>query len=140
MKKILFVFAIMLIFSAVMPVFAQNNQGRNESEFYYVNISLEKIWHYNMRYIVMYRKSANQFARAYIPAEWFTQTDSKGEILNLRRGVAWPSMSVFFRNGEFSHVRLYVHPNASHQTWGTITQHINIDRYFEGIEELSLEF
>ena len=148
MKKLLMIVVFANIFFAGTSVFAQNKKEGSDSDYYYVNISLEKIWPYRKGYIVQYRRGGYQFARSYIPAEWFSSPTGKGEerkppkgeIIKLSKGPAWPSMSVYYKNGEFSHVRLYVHALASHQTWGIVPLYVNIDSNFENIEEIKLKF
>jgi len=147
MKKLVFaaVFVFFLVLAIGLPVFAQNEGRPNsmddkDSEYYYVNVTLEKIFPYSKGYVVQYRKNFGQYGRIYLPANWFTDADSKGEILTLPAGKAWPSLTIYYRNGAFSHVRLYVHRWASHQTWGSIPQGINIDDQFENIENVSFEW
>jgi hypothetical protein len=139
MKKLIFAALIVVIFAVGSPVFAQTRE-RQESEFYYVNVSLEKIWPYRRGYIVQYRKGLYQMGRAYLPSEWFTSTASKGEIITLPPGTNWPSMTVYYKNGDFSHVRLYVHRWNSHETWGAVPQNVNIDSSFDDLESIRLEF
>jgi hypothetical protein len=142
MKKLIIAVLCAVIFAAGVPVFAQNNQDnrRSESEYYYINISLEKIFPYRNGYVVQYRQGINRMARAYIPTEWFVDPAGKGEIITLPKGRTWPSMSVYYKNGEFSHVRLYVHHASSHQTWGIIPQNVNIDSRFDDVETLDIKF
>ena len=148
MKKLLIIVIFAGIFLAGTSVFAQNKREGSDSEYYYVNISLEKIWPYRKGYIVQYRKGVYQFARSYLPSEWFAapvgkgeeRKPPKGEIIRLPSGSVWPSMSVYYKDGEFSHVRLYVHSWASHQTWGVVPQHVNIDSSFENIEDINIKF
>jgi len=144
MKKLL-VFAVFTVILAVgSPVFAQQAQQddkkKNDSEYYYKNVPLERIYPYRNGYIVQYRRGLNRIEKAYIPLEWFTSSAGKGEIIALPKGQSWPSLTVYYKNGEFSHIRLYVHRLASHQTWGTIPQNVNLDDQFENIEELKLKF
>ena len=140
MKKLITAVVFAALIVAGSPVFAQRIPQGKESEFYPVNVSLEKIWPYRRGYIVQYRKGLYQFGRAYLPAEWFTNAASKGEIITLPPGNAWPSMTVYYKNGEFSHVRLYVHRSFSHQTWGSVPQSVNVDSNFDDIETIRLEF
>jgi len=139
MKKTIIIALISVILASGSPLFAQDKSKEGkDSEYYYVSVSLEKIFPYRKGYIVQYRKGLHQLVTAYLPSEWFTYVAGKGEILNLPRGNAWPSMSIYYKEGEFSHVRLYVHPQASHQTWGNVPQNVNIDDRFEGIEKIDL--
>jgi hypothetical protein len=76
----------------------------------------------------------------YLPMEWFTASAGKGEVVNLPQGPSWPSLSVYYKDGEFSYVKLYVHRSPSHQTWGVIPQTVNIDDRFEGVEEPDIKY
>ena len=79
-------------------------------------------------------------ARVVLPAEWFTEIGGKGEVVGLDSGKEWPSMSVFYKGGAFSHVRLQLRRSRAHETWGVVPLNVNIDDYFKGIEEVKLEF
>jgi hypothetical protein len=140
MKKLVFAAIFVVFFAVGLPVFAQNQKDERDSEFYYINITLEKIFPYRRGYIVQYRKGMLKYGRAYLPGEWFTDADSKGEIVVLPQGTAWPSMTVYFKNGVFSHVRLYVHRWQSHQTWGSVPQKYNLDENFDYIESVTIEY
>ena len=140
MKRLVVAVVFAILIAAGSPVFAQNIPTGSESEFYYLRVSLEKIWPYRRGYVVQYRRGLYHTGRAYLPAEWFTNAASQGEIIILPAGTAWPSLTVYYRNGEFSHVRLYVHRMYTHQTWGVVPQSVNIDSEFEGIESLNLQF
>ncbi|MDR2717960.1 MAG: hypothetical protein LBB89_07850 [Treponema sp.] len=139
MKKLAIaaVFAVFVVIGS--PVFAQDNKDK-QSEYYYKNISLEKIYPYKNGYVIQYRRGINGIDKAYLPMSWFTSSAGKGEIVTLPIGKVWPSLSVYYKNGEFSHIRLYVHRLTSHETWGVIPQNANLDSFFEGVEELKLKF
>jgi hypothetical protein len=139
MKKLV-IFAVFIAFIAGSLVFAQEDKHKHDSEYYYKNVTLEKIYPYDSGYVVQYRRGLNRLELAYLPLEWFTTTAGKGEIITLPRGQTWPSLTIYYKNGVFSHVRLYVHPQASHQTWGTIPQNANLDSRFENVEELWLKY
>jgi len=140
MKKLI-VAAVFAVFMVVgSSVFAQDRRVEQQSEYYYKNISLEKIYPYRNGYVVQYRRGINTIDKAYLPMAWFTNSASKGEIITLPQGKAWPSMSVYYKNGKFSHVRLYVHHLSDHQTWGVIPQNVDIDSAFENVEDLQIKF
>jgi hypothetical protein len=138
MKKIL-IFVILAAMCQGAFLFAQGT-FRSESEFYYFNVSIERILVYRLGYGVIYRTSSNQMARTFLPRDWFSTIGGRGTIAYLASGREWPSMTVFYRNGEFSHVLLRVRANRAHQTWGVIPLHTNLDEYFHGIEEVRLEY
>ena len=139
MKKFVIAVVLFVIIAGGMSVFAESSK-RNESEYYYVNITLEKVWPYRAGYIVQYRKGLGQLGRLYIPNEWFTKSAGKAEIIGLPKGPNWPSISVYYKEGEFSHLRLYVHRWHGHESWGVVPQNVNIDSQFDDIETLKVQF
>jgi hypothetical protein len=140
MKKLVFSVVFVVSLAVCLPVFAQNQKDERDSEYYYVNIPLEKIFPYHKGYVVQYRKGLFQYGRAYLPAEWFTAAAAKGEVIVLPPGKVWPSLTIYYKNGAFSHVRLYIHRLPSHESWGNIPQSINIDDKFDYIESIAIEY
>ena len=139
MKKI-FLLVVLAALCQVPNLFAQVIPKEMESEFYYFNFPIEKVYTYRLGFMVVYRKNSNYLARTYIPHEWFQAIGGKGEIVYLGTGAEWPTLIVYYKNGEFSHVRLRLRRNKMHETWDLIPLNVNIDEYFEGIEEVKLEF
>jgi len=138
-RKILFVVLITLLLG--VSLFAQQSGSKyKESEYYYYNVPIEKIYAYRLGYVVIYRISGNRLARTYLPGEWFTTIGGKGEIVGLGSGKEWPSMTVYYKSGEFSHVRLRLRRQRTHETWGVVPLSVNIDDYFKDIEEVQLQF
>jgi len=140
MKKIILLGLLVMVSQGVALFAQQTTPKYKESDYYYFNVPIEKIYAYKLGYIVIYRKSGNQMARTYLPEHWFTDIGGKGEIVGLGSGKEWPSMSVFYKSGQFSHVRLQVRRDRSHETWGVVPLNVNIDDYFKDIEDVKLEF
>ena len=149
MKKLIVVSLIVLVLLVGgSPVFAQEQEGTTETEagaeasgLRLFTIPLERVWAHSRGYVVEYRRSGNRMARAYLPIEWFAWGEAnRGEVISLPLASSLPSMSVFFRDGELDFVRLYVHRSPSHPSWGSVPQHMNIDRNFENVDTIELQF
>jgi hypothetical protein len=140
MKKFSLLVLLALVFCLEGSLFAQDKRQFKESEFYYVSVPIEKIYTYRSGYVIVYRKGVNQIARTYLPLEWFTDSAGKAEEISLGSGKTWPHLSIYYKSGQFSHVRLYTRREKAHETWGMVPLNLNIDQYFEGIEEIKLEF
>jgi hypothetical protein len=135
MKK----FMVVIIFLALtLPVFGQTNTGT--SDLYYFNVPVEKIYPSNQGYIIQYRKGVNSLGTIGIPNSWVSDAGGRAEIIKLPAGKNWPTMSVFYSNGEFSHVRLYVHKHRTHQTWGNVPMGTDVSRYFQDVDSFRIEF
>ena len=140
MKKIM----LLVVLAALIlggSLFAQQNSRKfRESEYYYFNVPIEKIYTHRLGYVVVYRRGGNQLSRTFLPQEWFVEVGGKGELIMLGSGAEWPSMTVYYKSGEFSHVRLRVRRARTHETWGVVPSNAQIDEYFKDIEDIRLQF
>lgn len=127
MKKLIIV---LLLLAVISPVFAQDKKSDKKDDVYYVNVQVEKIVPTNTGYVIMYRGNSNALSIIGIPNEWFTDAASCAEMVRLADGGDWPSMSIFYINGEFSHVRLYIHRVRGHHTWGNVPHGTDVSKYF----------
>jgi hypothetical protein len=142
------VFACFLVLSTPQAEAQQANDNSTEARFgkenvsdlYYINVPLEKIYPSRLGYLVLFRKGNNALGRAYIPYEWFKFTVRKAEMVQIGDGPTWPCMSVFYKEGAFHSVRLYVAKRGSHITWGNIPSNVNLDEHFQNVESIDLGF
>ena len=131
-------FITVLVFLAlIVPVFAQSDT-EELPDLYYINVPIERIFPSVDGYIIQYRSSSAIIATIGVPIEWFTDAAGRAEIVRLQSGWDWPTMSIFYSNGEFSHVRLYVHRSKAHQTWGNIPQGSDVNRFFGDRESFNI--
>ena len=138
MKKIILLVVLVVLIQGLS--LSASESKYKESDYYYFNIPIEKIYSHRLGYIIIYRKGVNQMARTYLPIEWFTDAAGKGEILTIGPGKEWPSMTVYYNQGEFSHVRLRLRRAGAHESWGLFPLNVNIDAAFKDIEEVKIEF
>lgn len=143
MKKVVLLVAVCIALASV-PVFAQEEEAASGSSgYYYVSSPIQKVYPHRKGYVVTYWKGAIGSATTYLPLDWFKEETGeipKGEVILLGPGTRWPYITVYYKDGEFSHVRLYLRKERSHETWGDISAGTNIDDRFEGIDEIKLEF
>jgi hypothetical protein len=123
------------------PIFAQNAQD-SEGGFYYVKVPIVKIYPYSKGYVVTYNVGTygTELDTAYIPASWFSIKEGKGAVVYLKADSVVPNITVYYRNGEFDHVKLYVRENRGDSSWGYMPLQTNIDDRFENVTEISLRF
>jgi hypothetical protein len=141
MRKSLFLITLLLIAASLAPLVAQQNTSSSDVEgSYAITVSLERVYPYRKGYVVKYNRGLGATSDAYLPIEWFQGTGKKGELILMGSGTDWPHMTVFYKDGKFSHVRLYVRKERSHESWGNVPLNVNIDDRFEGVEEVTLQF
>ena len=140
-RAVIFVF-VLAVLAASAPLFAQNAPppSGGESNYYYVTVQLEKIYPTRYGYILNYRKGFNGMGTVTLPDEWFTHAAGKAEIIVLPRGTNWPYLAIFYKDGQFSHVRLYVHPWKGHPTWGNMSVAADIKGLFDPNQDIRVQY
>ena len=128
----------MFLLVLITPVFAQNRADEMPN-LYYLNLTIERIIPSSDGYIIQYRTGSSIIATIGVPIEWFSDAAGKAEKRPLPKGNMWPSMSVFYKDGVFSHVRLYVHSSLAHQTWGNIPQGTDVTRFFGDRQSFNIQ-
>jgi hypothetical protein len=143
MKKIsLFLFVLAMM--SVVQLGAQEPQ-ENESLFS-VTIPANKIYPYSKGYVFSYRKHSMEIAFLFFPYDWFRKNPAsnegmpKGRIRMLDSGNTWPRVSLFYRNGQFSHAKLYIRREPDHESWGIFSRPVNFDAEFENADPPKLNF
>ena len=146
MRKIVLRVILLALFITLfegVSLFAQSTTRQfEESEYYYLSYPIEKIYAHRLGFMIVYRRASNRLSRTYVPHEWFNSigSESKGDIIYLSSGREWPSIVVYYKNGDFSHVRLKVRRDRSHETWGIFPLTADVDDYFKDLEEVKLEY
>ena len=110
----------------------------DESEYYYTNVPIYKIYSHTEGYICAYKVGSTELATAYLPMRWFTP-GGKGDI-DFGYGALFPYMSVYYKDGKFDHVRLHLNGDTRDARWGIIQQGADVKLFFDGVEELKIRF
>lgn len=137
MRLIRLLSVVLLVGLVSSMAFAQE-QDSEEGTLFAVTVPINRIYPHRLGYEVVYNKTDLYPEVAYLPGRWFTGAAGKGEIIE-SQSAAVPYMTVFYRGGEFSHVRLFVHPNRTHSSWGVLRSDTNLDEEFS-VETLDLQF
>lgn len=133
---------LLFVSLATLPLCAQDAAGdgtpkfKNESEFYYVNIPIEKIYRHNLGYVVLYCVGT-KLKKAYLPDNWFEKAAGKAQLVSIKTGNVWPYLVVYYKNGSYSHAILYIRESLMHPSWGSIPGNPDLSSEFE-VEELSV--
>jgi hypothetical protein len=120
-----------LMLVASLPSFAQENKA-NPKDAYYKTVTIEKIWMHPLGYVVQYWTSKSQVATAYVPFTWFNQgVNSKADIIYGSGPANAPHMVIFWVDGKFDHMRLFVDENTGGLTWGVASESSSLDNKFD---------
>lgn len=131
MKRIALV--LLLVMGVALFLSAQ------ESEYYVKTLYIEKVYPHELGYKIEYRRPNSMFlAEAYLPLKWFGHPESPAKLVYANDSSV-PFVNIYWKNGVFDHLVLFVHENIQDLSWGTIGQAGDIADKFN-IDEPSFEF
>ena len=133
MKRTVMLVALVLL---ILGVFAVNAQEQ-DPKLYVKTVSIMKILNHALGYKVLYLKSSMEVGEFYVPHSWF-KAGGKAELV-LGDTPAFPYFSVFYRDGEFDHIKIYAAENIRHLSWGRLKRQVGDSSKLEA-ETLDLEF
>ena len=109
-----------------------------ESTMFVKTMPIIRIYSHRMGFKVLYLKNNFTLGAFYVPLRWFDEAASKGLLV---KGFfeEYPYFSIFWKDGEFHSVKLYVKENLQHETWGTLGSEEGIDSKFAH-DSLVLDF
>lgn len=130
MKRLLLV--CLLLLSVVFGLVAA------ESDMYVHSARILKVYNHSLGFRVVYAKESLDLGVLYIPLSWFQGNDSKAEVA-YGNAPSYPYLSVFWENGEFHHIRLYLQRNRNHETWDDMESTPELNARFD-VETLEIDF
>ncbi|MEE8441514.1 MAG: hypothetical protein V3S41_07325 [Spirochaetia bacterium] len=123
MKKIALVLLLMIGFTLIL--------GAVESDYYVKTLYIEKIYPHVLGFKIEYRRSNSIYlAEAYLPLEWFGRPDSPARIVYANDNSV-PFVNIYWKNGEFHHLVLFVHESPQHISWGSLAQTEGVANRFD---------
>jgi len=97
---------IVVLIAIVACALASAPAPANESSFYPARIDVVKVYSHSDGFRVIYRKGSADVADVFLPARWFV-SGGKAEMVR-GNDTSFPYMTVFYKDGKFDHLRLYV--------------------------------
>ncbi len=134
MKKTIGLVLIFLAFWSLFSLYAQEQ----DTKLFVKTVSIIKIYTHSAGYKILYLKSNMDLGEFYVPMHWFTRTGGKGEVV-WGDQPSYPYFSIFWVDGKYDHIRLYLQKNLGSESWGILKEGSVDDSLFK-VEELNLEF
>ncbi|WP_052078571.1 hypothetical protein [Spirochaeta lutea] len=125
------VFIVLLVVMLGVPALgaAQETGIGAESSYFAKTFYILKIAPHTEGYRVTYLTTAGKSAVTYLPINWFTSAAGKAELIeSLNPSV--PYMDVYWQDGEFSHLRLFVNPDYNDPSWIAFPSGVNAQEEF----------
>lgn len=132
MKRAISFLALFFLVAAIGSVSADT------SEYYVKTAYITKVYNHQLGYKIVYRTGSGSLSEFYIPHKWFSSTAGKGELV-YGTEASYPYFSVFWKNGEFHHIRLYLQENYTDLSWGNLRKDKDYTDEFN-VETLNLKW
>ena len=133
MKRTVLLIVLSLLVLGALAVGAQEQ----DPKVFVKTVGIMKILNHSLGYKVLYLKSSMEVGEFYVPHRWF-KAGGKAELI-LGDGPAFPYFSVFYKDGEFDHIKIYAQEKIGHLSWGRLKAQAGDSSKFEA-ETLDLEF
>jgi hypothetical protein len=88
------------------------------SEYYPIKVDVVKIYSHGEGFRVVYRRGQFDVSDVFLPKRWFVPNGKA--VMYRGTGPAYPYMVVYYKEGKFDHVKLYVQDSMQHESWGYI--------------------
>jgi hypothetical protein len=125
MRRNLVLIAALLVVGAV----AFGQQAATE-DAYAKSVAIGKVYTHPLGYRILYLRSTMDWGEMYVPVSWFGwKTGSKAEVV-WGNEANYPYFTIYWVNGKFDHVRLYLRSNPEDISWGIMDQGLDLSRQF----------
>jgi hypothetical protein len=139
MKKLLAALVFALFVAALVPA--------AESPMYAKVFPIVKITSHEKGYRVAYLTGHGDLKTVYIALEWFYPVSEyktadgfvRAELVR-GMGPAYPYLQVFWKDGQFHHLRLFVVQSYSDRTWGVVHVGEDFSAKFDPAKPLDLQY
>lgn len=109
-----------------------------KSPYYAKTVVLTRVFQHKLGYKVFYMANDMTNREAYLPMELFQpREDVTRSSISEGNGTAYPYMTIFWKNGEFSHIKLYIKKDHNDVSWGAF---VNPDTHDENFKNAELKF
>jgi hypothetical protein len=137
MKRAGIVIVVGLLLCVGLPAFSQAQTYPKDA--YVKTVPLMKVWMNQLGYVLQFFSSKSQVANIYVPISWFNKgADSKADII-YGNEPSYPYCSIFWVDGKFDHIKLYVLNNYNSPSWGVVGSGIDLTSNFN-VQEVPKDF
>lgn len=130
--------AVFFLILATFPLTSQEVPEENSSVYYVKSLVINQIAIGDYGYRVTYLNGRGRLHDAYLPHEWFSAAAGQGEQIETWSKSA-PYMEVYYENGAFSHVRIFVIPTYDHISWTVLRDDEDTEQNF-AVDTLEINY
>jgi hypothetical protein len=120
------VFVIMLLL-ACSAGFAQ----QKAQDIYVKTVRIAKVYPHALGYRILYFKSTLEYGEMYVPSKWFSFAGTGKMNVIWGNSSEYPYLTIYYVDGKFSHLRLFLNANMHDLSWGILPAGIDLTSQFD---------
>jgi hypothetical protein len=120
----------------ILIAFVTMGLAAADSAFYPVRVDVVKVLSHGDGFKVVYRKGTADVGALYLPVRWFVP-GGKAELVRAN-DPSFPYMTLFYKDGKFDHLRLYVLTDQRDLMWGVLPPSEGAGKF--GSDDFKIEF
>jgi hypothetical protein len=117
-----------LVLLACAVAFAQEKADQN---VYVKSVRIAKVYPHALGYRILYFKSTLEYAEMYVPIQWFSFSGTSKANVIWGETAEFPYFSIYYKDGKFDRILLYLHSDMHDVTWGALAPGIDLTRQFD---------
>ncbi|MFP4383987.1 MAG: hypothetical protein ACLFST_00550 [Spirochaetia bacterium] len=129
---------LVLIGSVLALLFVSIYISAEDSDLFVKTVYIDKVYTHRLGFKIIYPVGTTRLGTLYIPHSWTGYAGAKAEVI-YGFDKNYPYMNIYWKDGEFHHIRLYVMSNSFDPSWGVLENHEVSDDVFD-VETLEIEF
>jgi hypothetical protein len=118
---------VVLFVLACSAAFAQQDAGR---DVYVKSVRIARVYHNGLGYRIIYFKSTMEYAEMYVPTTWFSFSGTSKANVIWGESAEFPYLSIYYADGKFDRILLFLHSNMHDISWGSLPQGIDLSAQF----------
>jgi hypothetical protein len=118
---------VLLVVLACSAAFAQQNDAR---DVYVKSVRIARVYPHGLGYRILYFKSTMEYAEMYVPTTWFSFAGEGKANVIWGESSEFPYMSIYWADGKFDRILLYLHSNMHDISWGMLPSGIDLTSQF----------
>ncbi len=119
-----------IVVLAVLACSAAFAQQTTAKDVYVKSVRIARVYPNGLGYRIIYFKSTLEYAEMYIPTTWFSFSGTSKANVIWGESDEFPYMSIYYADGKFDRILLYLHSNMRDVTWGTLPPGIDLTSQF----------
>ena len=121
---------VVIVVLAVLACSAAFAQQTTAKDVYVKSVRIARVYPNGLGYRIIYFKSTLEYAEMYIPTTWFSFSGTSKANVIWGESDEFPYLSIYYADGKFDRILLYLHSNMHDVTWGTLPPGIDLTSQF----------